>query len=185
MRPSSRRCGGVSVRSRSCVRLTGLSAYLPKSKKIQAGRLVGHFQHGEGRGVGTPTSLFLFLFLWRGIVDLRGLFVAVFGFRHSGDATHASSGRAQWQGAREAEPDSRLLFNSTTLDPLVRSDPRNSSCLNSRIRLKVVTKKRPRSAAAVAEQTARGRKKKHRPPPQRAAVAGVCPSGHGGCFKLH
>ena len=48
------------------------------------------------------------------------LFGAVFGFRHSGDATHAS-GR---QGVREAEPNGGF-GNSTTLDPLVRSDPRD------------------------------------------------------------
>ena len=47
---------------------------------------------------------------------LRLLF-GVFGFRHSGDATHAS-GR---QGVRDAEPNGRFGI-STTLDPPVRSD---------------------------------------------------------------
>ena len=44
-------------------------------------------------------------------------------------------------------------------------------------------KKMPRAGAAGAEQTAR--EKRRRPSPQCAAVAGVCLSGHGGCFKLH
>ena len=61
-----------------------------------------------------------------------------FGFRHSGDATHAS-GR---QGVREAEPD-RRIGNLTTLDPLVRSGPRGFSCFYSWIRLEVVTKNGP------------------------------------------
>ena len=43
-----------------------------------------------------------------------------FGFRHSGDATHAS-GR---QGVRDAEPNGRFGI-STTLDPPVRSDSRD------------------------------------------------------------
>jgi len=43
----------------------------------------------------------------------------IFGFRHSGDATHAS-GR---QGVRDAEPNGRFGI-STTLDPPVRSDSR-------------------------------------------------------------
>ena len=47
-----------------------------------------------------------------------------FRLSSSGDATHAS-GR---QGVREAEPNGGL-GNSTTLDPLVRSDPRGFSCL--------------------------------------------------------
>jgi hypothetical protein len=46
-------------------------------------------------------------------------FHVFFGFRHSGDATHAS-GR---QGVRDAEPNGRFGI-STTLDPPVRSDSR-------------------------------------------------------------
>ena len=47
------------------------------------------------------------------------LFDGFFGFRHSGDATHAS-GR---QGVRDAEPNGRFGI-STTLGPPVRSDSR-------------------------------------------------------------
>ena len=43
----------------------------------------------------------------------------VFGFRHSGDATHASG----QQGVRDAEPNGSFGI-STTLDPPVRSDSR-------------------------------------------------------------
>ena len=52
-----------------------------------------------------------------------GVFLKVvaryFGFRHSGDATHAN-GR---QGVRNAEPNARFGI-STKLDPPVRSDSR-------------------------------------------------------------
>ena len=48
------------------------------------------------------------------------LLLAFFGFRHSGDATHAS-GR---QGVRDAEPNGRFGI-STTLDPPVRSGSRD------------------------------------------------------------
>ena len=86
-------------------------------------------------------------------------------FRHSGDATHASAG-----GGRACGKSSPIggFCNSTTLNPLVCSDPRDLTCFHSRIRLEVVTKKNKRpcgAAAAIAEQTARaeGKGADHRP----------------------
>jgi hypothetical protein len=63
---------------------------------------------------------------------------AFFGFRHSGDATHAS-GR---QGVRDAEPNGRFGI-PTALDPPVRSDSRDFRRLHPQFLLEVATKKKP------------------------------------------
>ena len=101
-----------------------------------------------------------------------------FGFRHSGDATHAS-GR---QGVRDAEANWRFAISTT----LVRRYARIRAVSAAYVREFCWKSLQKNSLRWCFRRRAdRARKKRRRPPPQRAAVAGVCPSGHGGCFKLH
>ena len=101
------------------------------------------------------------------------------GFRHSGDATHAS-GR---QGVRDAETNNWRFAISTTL---VRRYARIRAVSAAYVREFCWKSLQKNSLRWCFRRRAdRARKKRRRPPPQRAAVAGVCPSGHGGCFKLH
>ena len=91
----------------------------------------GHSGHPFPRQDGPPERKF---HLESGLRLLFG----VFGFRHSGDATHAS-GR---QGVRDAEPNGRFGI-STTLDPPVRSGSRGFRRLRPIFLLETATQKLP------------------------------------------
>ena len=101
-------------------------------------------------------------------------FGAVFGFRHSGDATHAS-GR---QGVREAEPD-RGVGNSTTLDPLVRSGRRGFDCFYSWIRLSKSLLKNGPAVLLLSRSRPRAEKKAQTTGPARGGGRGMSVGARG------